>query len=221
MAKTNLDEIHSYIPVILVVGYGKCGKDTTSDYLVEKYGYKKKGSGEKMRELQEKINPIIEHRQKVIDDKGIVCETITYKRYKEWQDIYGYEAAKEVKNVSGFRQSLVDLAESMKGIFGNEIWIDTVLPLTDNRPKGIVVSDGRNRFEAMRVLNYGGLVIRITRKGVGPANETEKQSIEDCNGCIHEVIENDGTREELYNKIDKVIIRYANGKAGRCLIEKK
>jgi len=200
-------EANNRIPVILVLGYGKVGKDTTSDYLVEKYGYKKKGSGDKMRELQEHINPSIEHEYIYTDASGGVCKTKMYKTYKQWIEMYGYDAAKDVKNVSGFRQSLVNLAEGMKAVFGDEVWIDTILPY-GGKETGIVISDGRNRYEAMRVLHYGGLVIRLTRDGVGPANETEKKSVELAMDTVHETIENNGTKEELYAKIDDVIRRY-------------
>lgn len=198
-------ELHTNVPVVLFLGYGRVGKDTASDYLVQKYGYTRKASGDKMRELQESINPVIEHRFINTDELGIEFMDTRYKRYKEWQDIYGYSGAKD--NVSGFRQSLVDLAESMKKVFGDEVWINTILPL-GGKERGIVISDGRNRYEAMRVLNYGGIIIRLTRNGVEAANNTEKESIANTMNLVHETIENNGTKEELYKKLDDIMSRY-------------
>lgn len=206
--------LHQGIPVILILGYGKVGKDTTSDYLVSKYGYKKKASGDKMRELQSKINPIVEHRYKFTDTDDIEYEHVVYKRYNEWLNIYGYEAAKDPKNVSGFRQSLVDLAESIKSTFNDEIWIDSILPLNGTE-KGIVISDGRNQYEIKRALHYGCIVIKLNRNGIGPANKTEEESIRNCESYITEQIDNNGTKEELYKKIDDIMYRYSDAKSGK------
>jgi hypothetical protein len=218
MAEVKLDksELHKRVPVILVIGYGKVGKDTTSDYLASKYGYKKKASGDKMRELQEKINPVIEHEYTQVDSDGFPGKRKLYMRYNEWVKLYGYDNAKNPRVCSGFRQSLVDLAESMKSTFGDEVWINGVLPLNADLRQGIVISDGRNLYEVMRTLHHYGLTILINRKGVAAANETEKASIANIKpGCILETVENDGTKEELYAKLDDIINRYYDGRSSK------
>ncbi len=182
---------------ILLVGYAGCGKDTVANYLVEKYGYAKRASGDKLRELQEKINPLVENSYNTEKSERVV----EYKRYNEWLEIYGYEDSKY--KVSGFRQSLVDLGESLRKVFGQDIWINQVCneEFKNNINKRIVIADGRNKYEANRVRICGGIIIKILRKDA--ANEIERLSVADVDPDY--TINNMGTRQELYISLDGIM----------------
>ncbi len=193
---------------ILLVGYAGCGKDTVANYLVEKYGYTKKASGDKLRELQEKINPLVENSYNT--EKGSKTESIIalnservveYKRYNEWLAIYGYEDSKY--KVSGFRQSLVDLGESLRKVFGQDVWINQVCneEFKNNINKRIVIADGRNKYEANRARICGGIIIKILRKDA--ANEIERLSVADVDPDY--TINNTGTGQELYISLDGIM----------------
>lgn len=186
--KTNILETsmlkNEEIPRIIgICGYSRVGKDTAGDILEKGFGYKKKAFADNLREIAKRINPLI-------------SDGFEQRRYNSWIDEYGYDSAKE--KVSGLRPFLVTLGESIRNVLGKNIWIDAVLS-PENLTENIVIMDVRYGNEANRIKELGGIIIRIDRPHIGPANETEAKSIPEILPNI--IINNNGSIEELRNNI--------------------
>ena len=75
------------------------------------------------------------------------------------------------------------------------------------RLQGVVVSDVRFENEAALVRDHGGLLIHLVRENAPEVN----QHISECGIQRHDgdiVIRNDGTPEELYQKLDDVVMAF-------------
>lgn len=74
----------------------------------------------------------------------------------------------------------------------------------DQDMKGVVISDVRHENEANWLRSKGGVIVHISRRGVRPPNDHASEcGIRHYSGDY--VIENDGTLEELYDQVDRVI----------------
>lgn len=178
-------------PCVILIGFARSGKDTAADYLSEKYGYKKRSSGTKMKDLMSYMPVYIEN----IEKDG----TKVYKTYKEWIDLYGYEECKD--KVTGFRKALVGLGHGARIILYEDIWIDRSL---EDVKKGyrVVVADGRYQSEINKTRELGGIAIEVQR--TEPANETERNSLKDIRPN-YRIINKDITLEEFKQKLDTIM----------------
>lgn len=79
------------------------------------------------------------------------------------------------------------------------------------RAGSAVITDCRYSNECQRILDMGGVVIRIKREGYGPANNEEAISFVDIQTSFNlPTVWNDGTPEELGERVMKVF-RERNG----------
>jgi nucleoside 2-deoxyribosyltransferase len=128
------------------------------------------------------------------------------KRYNEIVGEIGYEAAKKHGCV---RQHLIDVGHSGRSVFWESVWIDRLLSKAEARNDGrgqdlpLAIPDGRyaNEAETVKKLkNRRAFVVRVKRKGCKAKHETEKRSIGEIVPDV--VLRNDGTKEELYEKLE-------------------
>lgn len=188
MAKVQIDNLPK---CIILLGYARSGKDTAADYFSAKYGYTKKASGRKMRDLLEYMPIYIEH----IEKDG----TKLYKTFKEWTELFGYEYCKD--NITGYRKALVGLGHGAREILYQNIWIDRSLEDVEKGQK-IVVSDGRYQSEIEKAQKLGGIAIEIMR--TKPVNDTEKESMSKLKPDY--LLDNRNISiEEFKVKLDKII----------------
>ena len=112
------------------------------------------------------------------------------------------------------RQILQLLAtEAMRRVFGDDIWVKLldirIQRLLSMHPDAnIVVSDVRFKSEASAIKSWGGIIIRINRDGagatggvIGHVSETEL----DARTEWDYLIDNNGTIEELYGRVDRLL----------------
>ena len=67
------------------------------------------------------------------------------------------------------RRLLQNLGASCRHHLGDRVWIDATL--RDAEGRDIVITDVRYRNEAELIAAAGGILVRVTRPGVGPAND--------------------------------------------------
>lgn len=193
--------------IIGLSGYGRSGKDTVADYLVEHHGFRRIAFADALREMAEKLNPII-------DVSMIWCEhdalgnIIDYeyrvRRYNDILDQIGYH---EGKNIPEFREFLQRLGtEAVRGVIGDSTWVDLAVRRMRADPGNWVVTDARFPNEANAVRSADGVMIRINRTGFGPANDHPSEtSLDDYEFEPLLVLDNDGTLEEFYALIEDKI----------------
>jgi hypothetical protein len=93
----------------------------------------------------------------------------------------------------------------LKDIYGDNIWCDKTLKDLDN--KSIVICDVRHKVEAEKLKQIGIPILRINRKDRPIDRDPTHISEIDLDDYMFEyMIDNDGTIEELYSKIDQFIL---------------
>jgi hypothetical protein len=139
-----------------------------------------------------------------------------------YEDVYGSQEEKlkvnKFWNVSGreFMQKFAtDIMRNklqtvlpLLDLGGSTIWVRAMeKKIQDNPDKNIVIGDGRFLDEIMLVKKYGGIVIKIIRPSNNDKNNYihESESYFDSIVPDYEII-NDGTFEDLENKIKSILI---------------
>jgi hypothetical protein len=186
------------ISAVGLSGWARSGKDTVADYLIEKYGFTKASFAQPIREALVRLNP------KISLGGFQQASLATAVRAFGWEDLK--DASIDVRPLM---QRLG--TEVGREMFGENFWVETAL---DRIPDGskVVFSDVRYSNEANAVKELGGKIYRISRDGVGPANEhASETALNDYD--FDDRIDNSGTVEELYAQIDRVI--NANGSVSK------
>ena len=141
-----------------------------------------------------------------------------------YEDVYGSQEEKlkinKFWNVSGreFMQKFATdiMRNKLQTVLpqldlgGSTIWVRAMeKKIQDNPSKNIVIADGRFLDEIMLVKKYGGIVIKIIR----PSNNNKYDSSHESESYFDSIqpdyeILNDGTFEDLENKIKSVLNLY-------------
>lgn len=183
--------------IIALNGYARSGKDTAASVLVDEYGFSRVAFADKLREVLYALNPIVWkgraydggnhptgwksiYVQDVIDDYG-------WNRYKE--TAYGDEIRRLLQRLG---------TEAGRETLWDSIWIDAALNGTD--AEKVVISDMRFKNEMRAVLDRDGILLRINRAGVGPAN-SHSSEIELSTVEFENVLENDGSLDEYRDRV--------------------
>jgi hypothetical protein len=159
-------------------GYAQVGKDTAAKALVAE-GWERRAFADKLREVAYGANPWVRHN-------GV------FKKLRLLVDAIGWERAKnQSEDVRDFLQDLG--TDGGRRALGYNVWVDAAMRCL---PVMTVFTDVRFPNEADAIRNRGGLVVRVTRPGVGPklrADGTPHESevaLDDYN--FDHVICNDG-----------------------------
>jgi len=174
------------------------GKDTIANYLEKKYvgSVKRVGFADKLKEIAMSLFGL------------------------SYEQCYGSNAVKETVDPrygKSSRQIMQELGEKMREIYPN-IWIATVFYVTipKLREQGFitfVISDVRYLNEAEWLQRDGGFLVKVTRPGSGTsvgathASETQLNDFKNFDYYIN----NDGSLEELYTKVD-ALVEVINGR---------
>lgn len=153
--------------IVGLSGYARSGKDESAKALQE-IGWERRAFADKLREFLLALNPLVAPGVQPAFGAHKVIATA-----QEVIDQYGWDGYKESPYGAHMREYLQRLGtECGRELISDTIWIDAALGGASHggpAPK-IVVTDVRfpNEFDA--IINRGGMMIRVTRPGVGPAN---------------------------------------------------
>jgi hypothetical protein len=178
--------------LIGITGYAQHGKDTVGASLVERYGYRRLGFADKLKELALAVNPVIP-----IDE----TDMYSYACLADIVASFGWEIAKTNPEVRRFLQ---ELGTQARLLLGEDVWVNALAktlnesgvwtfesewaagyPDPPSRYSGppVVIADVRFPNEADYVRSVGGLLIRVTRynedgtlydNGLGTDHPSEK-----------------------------------------------
>lgn len=187
--------------IIGLSGYARSGKDETAKVLVEEFGFKRVAFADKLRDVIYALNPIVAFKVYPPDDympRGYNPHTVVH--LQDVIDVYSWDKYKESEYGPEIRRLLQRLGtEAGRQTLWDSIWIDAALTgfSEDDR---IVVTDCRFPNEAQAILDRGGKVVRIERKGVGPANShASETSLDDWD--FNYKLDNRGTLTEFTEKV--------------------
>ena len=161
MTLTPLPAASVAYPSIGFIGRKRAGKDAAAAYLCDTLGYEQLAFADPLRDIAERINPII--------DKSPTEGCI---RYRDAVDYYGYDAAKQAyREVRRFLQVLG--TDAIREVLGQDVWVDYLaqrIHELDDRTEAqgqplrpLVVTDVRfvNEVETLRSLGF--MLVRIVR----------------------------------------------------------
>jgi hypothetical protein len=181
--------------IIGLTGYARTGKDTVGKILVDHHGFRRVAFGDVLKAVAEDTDPIIEI---CTDDPDIEYSTASVREllraYGDWEDIKD--------GVPEARQYLVDLGNSLRRrIPGVEISaaFAGVKPGED-----VVNTNVYHREEIEAIQKMGGVVLRVVRPGIKPANDDEARTGQ---VTVDATVVNDGSIDKLAVNVD-LVIRY-------------
>jgi hypothetical protein len=163
-------------------GYARSGKDTVAGILGEYYGYTRVSFADQLRAF------LYDHNN-IILNYGTGGFPV---RLRDEVDRIGWDRAKvlypEVRKVQQ------DVGNGAREFFGEDVWVNRVF---GNLPDGrVAVSDVRYPNEAQAIKDIGGIVLRVERPGIEPANNhISDTALNDW--AFDGRIANDGSVEDL------------------------
>jgi len=175
--------------IIGLSGWARSGKDTVANYLIEKHGFVRVSFADQMRTALYNLNP-------GIDLNGYRISLRTAVDIMGWEDLKS-----QSDDIRGLMQRMG--TEVGRKLWGEDFWVQaamTSLPLSGD----VVFSDVRYPNEAEAIQKSGGEVWRITRDGVGPANDhTSETSLDSY--TFDQYLPNDGLIEDIWAHIENLL----------------
>ncbi|WP_438470737.1 hypothetical protein [Streptomyces asiaticus] len=180
--------------IIGLSGYARSGKDTAAQALADR-GWRRAAFGDKLREFMLALDPLIPALHG--------GEPFRLRRYIE---AWGWERAKgEHPEVRALLQRAG--TEAGRRVLGANIWVDALFREHEDAP-ALVISDVRFPNEARAIADRGGVLIRVSRPGVGPKANKYGVAHESETALDHwefdHVLVNDGTAYDLRQKLRAV-----------------
>ena len=175
--------------IVGLSGYARAGKDEAAKGL-QAVGFTRVGFADRLREFLYRLNPV------VLGPNGTVWSVRPVIDRHGWD---GYKATPYGDHIRRYLQRLG--TECGRELIGDTVWIDAALR---DVPENVVVTDARFPNEAQAIRDRGGIVVRITRPGVGPANSHQSETALD-GWPFDAVIVNDGTIAELHARIRQIV----------------
>ncbi len=168
--------------LIGLAGWAKSGKDTIADYLVREHGYRRVSFADPMREALLRLDPLIPMMTGHMRLSSAV-------RLMGWEDL-----KRESPEVRELLQRFG--TEVGRQMFDQDFWVK--LALSSILPgEKIVFSDVRYKNEAESIRKLGGVIFKVVRDGVAPANNhSSEHDLADYE--FDAVVHNNGTIEDLW-----------------------
>lgn len=193
--------------VTRVVGIGgklASGKDATSDYLVDTYGWVKLGMSDALAKALYTLNPYV-----LIQRKFLLFKWTKWIRYSRLFDAEGYVQAKVNTEVRRLLQTLG--TEVGRKQIDDNVWVNmmvkNVRAAVETGVPGVIVTGVRFDNELSAIMEtLGGETWWVNRPSLTDtvnAGHASENSVSADDFSI--VIENDGTLEDLYAKVDRLV----------------
>jgi hypothetical protein len=185
--------------LIGVVGLIGSGKDTVSKRLEQKHGFRRDSFA---KSLKDAVSAMFNWDREMLEGNGDDSRQWREQPDEFWSKKFG-------KTVTP-RWVLQHFGtEVMRQHMHDAIWIDSCLSRYDGKPT--VISDTRFQNELKTIKENKGQII-LVKRGELPTREqmqdkgAHKSEWDWMGWNFDHVIENDGTKEDLYKKVDDLIV---------------
>jgi hypothetical protein len=187
--------------LIGVVGLIGSGKDTVSKRLEQKHGFRRDSFA---KSLKDAVSAMFNWDREMLEGNGDDSRQWREQPDEFWSKKFG-------KTVTP-RWVLQHFGtEVMRQHMHDAIWIDSCLSRYDGQPT--VISDTRFQNELKTIKEHGGEII-LVKRGELPTREQMQErgahkSEWDWMGWeFDHIIDNDGTKQELFAKVDDLIVSH-------------
>ena len=179
--------------IIALCGSKRCGKDTVANYISENYGYTNVKFAGKLKDICKTLFDFTDDQVEA-DVKDAVDP-----RYNK--------TPREILQFFGTEMMQFKLQEFLPSV-GRLFWARNLLESTKNT--SIIISDMRFIHEADQVIAYDpkALIIRVKRPTQTLMDDTHVSETEVNNLPFHETIDNDGSIENLHEKIRAIMQKH-------------
>jgi len=185
--------------LIGVVGLIGSGKDTVSKRLEQKHGFRRDSFA---KSLKDAVSAMFNWDREMLEGNGDDSRQWREQPDEFWSKKFG-------KTVTP-RWVLQHFGtEVMRQHMHDAIWIDSCLSRYDGKPT--VISDTRFQNELKTIKENKGQII-LVKRGELPTREqmqdkgAHKSEWDWMGWNFDHVIENDGTKEDLYKKVDDLVV---------------
>ena len=178
--------------IIGLTGFARSGKDTVADILVRDYGFKRLAFADKLKELAEELNPVLDTKNGTIRLQDVLYAS----GHLDWE---------HAKTVPAVRRYLQDLGTMCRQVIGEDVWVNAAHN-SAWLPERTVFTDVRFYNESRFIKdNHHGLIARVNRPGVGPVNDhpSEVQHI-----APDFRIDNSGSINHLEKEVERLVSFY-------------
>lgn len=188
--------------IIGLTGYARVGKDTVGKILVDHHGFRRVGFADKLKDLAEALDPTLTVATPEEGDDG----TVLRASVSELLSCFGsWEGIKD--EFPEARKFLQTLGVAARDHLGSDVWVNAAL--ADLKPdEDVVVTDCRFPNEAQAIHNLGGVVLRVHRPGIKPANGHVSETPLPAE-LVDATVNNDGSLDKLAVNLD-LVLRYLN-----------
>ena len=185
--------------LIGVVGLIGSGKDTVSKRLEQKHGFRRDSFA---KSLKDAVSAMFNWDREMLEGNGEESRKWRESPDEFWSERFG-------KSVTPRWVLQYFGTEVMRQHMHDAIWIDSCLSRYDGTPT--VISDTRFQNELKTIKANGGEIILVKRGDLPTREQMQERGAHksewDWMGWnFDHVIENNGTKEELYQKVDNLVI---------------
>jgi hypothetical protein len=192
--------------LIVVLGKKGSGKDTFSDYIIEKHGFIKYSFADPLKKgLQHFFNLTDEQLydpklKEMIDPRWGVSPRQLFQVIGT--DVFQYSLKKFLPKINSddTRTHWVILFKQ---------WYEKLLNENQNQNSNVIIADGRFIHEIEEIRKMGGKIIKVIRPVFDNNKDMHKSEMEMDEiptEYIDNIIYNQGTLEDFYEQIDKIVI---------------
>ena len=174
-------------------GFKGAGKDTIGEYLVEQYDFTRASFAALLKE------------------SAAALFDIDPAKWEEWKNnpkvqVWIIEGLSPIKSLSA-REFLQRYGtESHRDVFGYDFWVNSLLDTLDF-PGRYVITDARFENELQAIRGMSGKNIQVIRHDTDFAVVgTHASEVRPNPELIDAFVYNDGTRDELYDFVDDVLL---------------
>ena len=181
--------------LIGIIGKKRSGKDTSGDYLVSEKNFTKYSFANPIKRGAMELFGFSEE-QVFGDLKDVVDPTwgITPRLVLQIMgtEIFQYDMPKHIPELQ---------------VFGRGFWVKRFEQWYEqNKNLDVVICDVRFQHEADAILKMGGQVWKVQRPSLVSVDEHASEMEMDLITGVTNILQNDGTLEDLYNKIDSLVL---------------
>jgi len=190
-----------YITMLIgIIGKKRSGKDTSGDYLVSNKNFTKYSFA----------NPI---KRGAMELFGFTEEQVFGDLKDEIDPTWGI-TPRLVLQIMGTEVFQYDMPKYIPELqaFGRGFWVKRFEQwYNQNRELDVVICDVRFQHEADAILKMGGQVWKVQRPSLVSVDEHASEMEMDLITGVTNILQNDGTLEDLYNKIDSLVVEHVEG----------